>query len=409
MEDIFRVILSNIDRGSTFKAARLVCRIWRDITQKLFPDGHLVFANHLQTIVEKVIEHNKGLDNMMDLIRLDFNELSCNPGITLDFIKRHKELPWDMANFCRGPNMPDEYVDAYLKKYGNYCAIISKHLSWKSMVEIGLWFIESSIIPVITPEMALDVFTKDPSVVTTPPYDILAEYGNEEVIVQYNLYNNQKIATNNNLSLEFVLAKCPPAQENYIRREFIRLHREGRLTYKLLDSSNARNYLDIECDGIKYQSQLHCLSCETHEYLGEYCVQCAPISLLEKWTIDIDRLLSYENKYIKELMNKLTVREMYIDESGDKTTIRLPLRLIQLIKNKLTSLNEEILDETIEDAMHKQEWYKSSWSKLTWVDVTEDLYADWIDWGKICENSFKYPRFRFELSNFNLQPRNYPP
>lgn len=67
MEDIFGVILSNIDAGSTFKSSRLVCRLWLKVTKKLFPRGHLKFANHIQTIVEKVLEYNKHAEKPIEI------------------------------------------------------------------------------------------------------------------------------------------------------------------------------------------------------------------------------------------------------------------------------------------------------------------------------------------------------
>ncbi len=194
MEDIFGVILSNIDAGSTFKSSRLVCRLWLKVTKKLFPRGHLKFANHIQTIVEKVLEYNKHAEKP---IEIHGEILSTNS--TWEFIQKHPEINWDMQNFVQYGNVTDENVD-FCKKVLRELDIIaewanrefpmvrSTHLSWKAILEIGISRIQR--LPKITLEMFKEAeeYFKTNSMEFDHNYLIsrLQYDGDEEVIVAFN-------------------------------------------------------------------------------------------------------------------------------------------------------------------------------------------------------------------------------
>ncbi len=299
MEDILGNILSDIDCGSDFKSARLVSHAWLRITQKLYPDGHLRFANHLQTIVELALELNKRFSTSDPIehffgkrIQLDFYALSKNPNITWDFIKKHKDLPWDIKSFVCGPNMIDELVDPCLKLFSDHKDVyyISKKLSWISKAKIG--FDEYRLISSCPPP---PITTEVLKMASGPPYEVfpdsmLARYGSEEVILEHDLCLLEDTSWNPNISFKFALKYCQKfAVYNVIQRNVIELCKEGLIEVRRI-SDNFCVYIYIVDIDEEWDFSLDLLTCKDHEFIrGRIAdpteLRCGKCAMIDNKTI----------------------------------------------------------------------------------------------------------------------------
>ncbi len=60
----------------------------------------------------------------------NFNRLSCNPGITSDFVDRHLDKPWNIYGLCINPSITPEFIDSHIDKSWDWYAL-SKRMTPK--------------------------------------------------------------------------------------------------------------------------------------------------------------------------------------------------------------------------------------------------------------------------------------
>ncbi len=403
MEDILGNILSQIDAGSTFKSARLVSRLWLRITHKLFPDGHLKFANHLETILEKVLEYNKNIMDSMTFPRnlflrerqiyLDMTELSRNPNITWEFIKRHPELKWNMELFIQGPNMVDELVEPFLEFFSedDCLSFSSKKLSWDSLVKIGIDNYELEDAPVLTLETLQRVGE-------ITEYD-MANFGDEEVILKYDLTKNEDVQFNKYLSCEFVVQHCGfKAREYAIKKNFVYLCKKGLIEFKQLDGESLLVISKGVIETCRFIFEVQALPCDVHQFIGQSCSKCASVEELQKMIAD--KTLNWEDfifnpnhpvyfpAHLKEVENQCLMNgrvisdaryKLYVDH-GSFDVIK------QFLKNADYSSNMNVpIQYVIDNCLSSN---VSRRPDLTWEHVVKDMNAKWIVWGYIWSNDF---------------------
>ncbi len=467
MEDIYPNILSNIDSGSLFKAARLVSIRWRNITQYLFPDGHLRFANHLRTICVKVFEYN---ETHTPKIQLDFEALSVHPSITYDFIQKYSQ-PWNLAVFAHGPNMTDELVEVWLKMketldtmvkeykgfFGSTGALYGedtldvgelyrKHLcrdnryqscrlSMESMLKLGLNHFDDQAIPNITPELIAKYHLSD---------EIIARYGDDEIILQMGLTSHPALNKNDRISPELAFRFCSiDTCGDKIQDHFIRLVEEKKVFYKiqpdalffaltdvcetstklgrLYQHTNVKKEVVLktpDCvmqeiakvtaeapitnfpDFSFYQKALEnlseedqprqllwaqdwsCLSCEIHRYLKSPCLKC---STLEELNAQKDYLTQMDYHTILENNKNASVFLMSVDDYPHYHQVA-PFEMIKGMSTRedySSNMNVPI-QYVIEHCRYGRHLY--SRPDLTWDIIARDLNAHWINWTSLCRD-----------------------
>ncbi len=424
MEDILRIILSQIDCGSDFKSARLVCRAWRDITQKLFPDGHLRFANHLQTIIEKMLEYiedtfKKDIIKYHDIKHkffAHFHRLNSNPNITWDFIKKHPELPWSLPHLMKEIEVTDELVDMMVA-YNISCKA-NPRLSWDSLIKVGNYIYPSKgMAPALTPEILKHIEANWTTLTSRRRVkmnffihdDVLASYGTEEVIVSRQLFKNSYISSNPYLSCDFVLKHC--GGENIfipiIKNNLIRLHQRGVLVFNddkmpdflsvRVDTSSMRSSYPIDPNRpvvFKIDIFWNKLSCEVHRYVCDqtdiqgYCSKCASPEdvemMIEDDTIDWKDLIKYNHDAldIESLDDSILI-------SDDKLFIEFgPFEIIKKrFSSRDYSKNLNVPLQYVADHCPGRQFICER-SDLTWEFVMKHVDEKWIDFNDIWSNKF---------------------
>lgn len=433
MEDILGIILSNIDRGSTFKSARLVCRAWRNISDKLFPDGHTRFANHLQTIIEKILELIE--DSKDDIVKYlynkhiffdNFHRLNSNSNITWDFIKKHPELPWNLVELMEEINITDELVDMYVEAHIDDDEILYKsnmQLSWDSIVKLGPSRIPFRCpAPAITPEILEHIetnwdrltsswyhrkMTEDNDMCDRLDDNILAAYGTEEVIVSRQLFNNPVVHSNQYISCDFVLKYCcKNAVETAIQNNFIQLHQRGIMTFDRA-AENPTLYLSVDTSSVESPYPIDpgrpvvfsfilpwaLLSCEVHKYVRSQGVQgyiCINCSSTEELKISFnDQLLALNtrdiirnNKYTTDDVESYrhVFHEDFVDY-GSFETIKKYFSEYDYSRNLNVPLQYVIHHcPNIEFICYR--------SDLTWEFVMDHIDEKWLKLGDIWYNNF---------------------
>ncbi len=388
MEDILRIILSNIDCGSDFKSARLVSRAWLRITQNLHPDGHIRFANHLQTIVEKVLEYNKQFvtDDPLHLfdwhkqIPINMDDLSWNPRITWDFIKKHTDLKWNMNNFVQGPNMLDELVEPLLRSFpcdGDIVDFTSVKISWEYIAKLldAPYLFDIHYAPVLTLETLQRI--GEMNFITD---DLMAKFGNEEVILEYDLVHHNTIEDNKYISCEFIIRHClPNAAYDTIEKNFIDLHKKGLFTFDR-DGLEVSVCLSGQFADHKYDCRK--LSCNIHQYVGKPCSKCASPEELKKMidngTVSWTRVVFNQNLDMESL-------EPWQREKIDQSVLSRygSFKNIKYMNDDFT----ENLNVPIQYAIdHGNSDLFSRRPDLTWDVVMRNFKK--INWDYVWENSF---------------------
>ncbi len=90
---IIELILSFTTSGKDYKNFVLVCKDWYKTLNKLFPKGS-IFTNHLTTLL-KLFPNEKW----------NYDYLSKNPNIDIDYVKNNDDKPWNYENFSENPSV----------------------------------------------------------------------------------------------------------------------------------------------------------------------------------------------------------------------------------------------------------------------------------------------------------------
>ena len=83
-DDPLTHIFSFVNSGSTFKSVLYTCRRWNILILSVYPNGKIIFANHLRTLL-------KFLPNKP----WDYDWLSGNPSINWEIVRNNPEIPWN--------------------------------------------------------------------------------------------------------------------------------------------------------------------------------------------------------------------------------------------------------------------------------------------------------------------------
>ncbi len=431
MEDILTRILSQIDAGSAFKTARLVCVQWRDITKKLFPDGHLKFANHLQTIIEKVLEHNNKpldrdpldylTDNGRRPIILPIIQLSSNPNITLDFMKKHPKLGWDLDSITTGPNMVDELVDWCISR--KIRDITSTKLSWESIAKIGFTKYQNyHFAHPITPEIfqKIEKYLGDDKEVID---NFIAIYGNEELIMQKGVCKCQFLGRNYRVSIDFILEHGKGfAKRCVIMDNFILLYNQQRIDYKItpdkllvswtgLDNSSTFTNSDNSSTftnsiSEEFYFEWRKVPCEIHRFVKKYCLRCATMDEIKKWITNNNvnwSYLSVYNHYGPDYYESLDISDQRTITKSNHTFTYVTFDdthykfwcirygSFEIIKEHFSDKDyTKNLNVPLQYILEHNPGRESICSRpdLTWDVVVNNLTAEWINWKKISKNHF---------------------
>src|SRR5271166_4096471 len=94
IDDILHYIFSFIKEGSTFKSVLFTCRRWYEIVLKVHPNGRIIFANHLTTLLKFLPDKP-----------WNFDMLSKNPIISWEFISKNPDKPWSYRLLSKNPNI----------------------------------------------------------------------------------------------------------------------------------------------------------------------------------------------------------------------------------------------------------------------------------------------------------------
>ncbi len=428
MDDIIQLIVANIDAGSTFKSARLISRAWLNATRKLFPDGHLRFANHLQTIIEKALEYHETLrGDIIAYLRFKkkfyklFNCLSNNPNITWDFIKKHPELPWDLSKIMEGYNITDEIVDLYVNHGINDKGMLYRgnmQMSWESVVKLGVSRLNLlSLLPAITPEI-LERLEENWDELTSSwrsrgmmmekmTNDVLATYGTEEVVMSRGVYNNQDTYLNPYLSCDFVLKHCHgQAIEKAVRVNFIQLHQRGIIKYyhklnrvdiHINTSSVKTSYPDTRKRiAFVFQMFWDMFSCEVHQYVSVPCSKCATLEEVQEMIANntINRFNFIRCNPIAsddDSQSLIDVPEHGISFDKDGTYIRYGS--FDTIKKHFSTCNySENTNVPLQYVLDHCSDRKGICRRedLTWDIITNNFGAKWIKFPTLWWNNFNY-------------------
>src|SRR3954468_22612357 len=100
-DDVLNYILRLVDTGSTFKTIQLVCKKWNLIINQIFPDGNVIFANQLSTLLK-----------MMPDKPWDYGYLSANPSIKWIDVNSNPDKPWNYIYLSLNPSITWEIVKA---------------------------------------------------------------------------------------------------------------------------------------------------------------------------------------------------------------------------------------------------------------------------------------------------------
>ncbi len=394
MEDVTRLILSDIDTGSDFKSARLVSHLWLRITKKLFPDGHIKFANQLQTIVEKVLEYNRNIKSSHDFpmnlfngykrIHIDMSELSKNPNITWEFIKKHPELDWDMDGFVQNKNMVDELVDPFLATYtgaGDCITFTSKNLSWESIIKLGLDIYGFDNFPVLT--MA-DLHRLGDLANKIPGF-IMAMCADEEVLLtRDNLAMHDVVEENKYLSCEFVVQHCGfYPRKRAIENNFVHLYKKKLVAYRQVGKKiHVCAYSALKIYMHKFD--LYDLPCDVHQFTGNPCSKCASPEEIKKMiadkTIIWDDYLFNKNFSVKYCSAYATRETLSVNYGSFELVMKL-------FPKSDYSENLNIPIRYVINNCHRRGRVCSR-SDLTWDLIVKDMTANWIIWNQIWSNKF---------------------
>lgn len=157
LNDILGEIFSNINCGSTYKSATLVCSQWRTMAQKIHPHADTIFANHLTTLIKLMPEYNffqhelifanpnithdflekhsipknyrwlsSNPNTTIDIIKdnidceWDWYDVSSNASITVDMVESNLNLPWEWIGLSSNPNLTWDFISKHRDKQWNF-------------------------------------------------------------------------------------------------------------------------------------------------------------------------------------------------------------------------------------------------------------------------------------------------
>lgn len=99
------IVFYSVDRGSIYKTICLISKIFYNISYNLFPNAPITFSNELIRLLEKYPEKN-----------WNWERLSANPNITLEYIDKHPtsdKYRWNWLGISSNPNITIEFVEKY--------------------------------------------------------------------------------------------------------------------------------------------------------------------------------------------------------------------------------------------------------------------------------------------------------
>ena len=117
MDDILFNIFRFINDGFTYKSVIFTCKDWKRIINIGYPSMKNKLINHLQTLLLKY--PNK---------LWDWDWISSNPNITLEFIEKYPDKPWHWICISGNPNITMEFIEKYPDKRWNW-PLISSNLN----------------------------------------------------------------------------------------------------------------------------------------------------------------------------------------------------------------------------------------------------------------------------------------
>lgn len=125
LPELVEHILEYIDCGSDYKSVRAVSIAFRAAAMTVHPRGHLVFANHLATLLKifpnrawnpwEIAENPNATwdilsrmcgDHSLD----DVSMVSCNPIITPDIVAANTDFAWDRRGLSENPSQMDAFA-----------------------------------------------------------------------------------------------------------------------------------------------------------------------------------------------------------------------------------------------------------------------------------------------------------
>ena len=104
--DVLGYIFSFIKKGSEYKSCLFTCKLWMTIIKEIHPNADIKMCNHLLTLL-KLFPHKNW----------DYDRLSRNPNMTLDYVLKHPKRGWTYtaaAKYVNVGNMtilPDKISD----------------------------------------------------------------------------------------------------------------------------------------------------------------------------------------------------------------------------------------------------------------------------------------------------------
>ncbi len=144
-------ILRYINSGKDYKSVCLVSKQFYNIINKLFPGGDK-FANHLLTLLKLFPDENWDYQRMsknpnitIEYIKANlyknwnFKQLTQNSRFTLNDVLNNPEIPWDYNSLQYNPNIPASYEEWEYMSNNNfisdYLALIqNKSITWDIII-----------------------------------------------------------------------------------------------------------------------------------------------------------------------------------------------------------------------------------------------------------------------------------
>src|SRR5271154_984829 len=108
-DDALISVFSHVNAGSTFKSVLTTCKQWNLLILKVYPNGRIIFANHLITLLKLQPDKN-----------WDYTWLSENPSITWQIVKNNPNRNWNYNYLSHIPSITWEIVKANPDKNWNY-------------------------------------------------------------------------------------------------------------------------------------------------------------------------------------------------------------------------------------------------------------------------------------------------